>query len=73
MTLSEILPSFLHGKPIQREGMWGDDVYIETDGNRIRLYRNKKDKRECLMTFENLDRYFTLDDITADDWRIAKK
>jgi len=73
MTLSEILPNFIYGKPIQREGAWGDDVYIETNGDRIYLRRKKKDKTETLVTFASMDRYFSLDDITADDWRIAKK
>lgn len=73
MTLSEILPAFLEGKPIQRQGMWADSVYIETDKKKIRLMRDKKVGRECLRTYSGFDRYFSLDDITANDWKIKDR
>lgn len=73
MTLNEIFQSFIHGKPIQRKEAWGKDVFIETNGDKIYLRRNKKDDVETLHTFDAFDRYFSMDDLTAEDWKIAKK
>lgn len=74
MTLLEILDQFMTGTPIQRKDTWGRCVYIKTNGKRIGLYRKKPEGGKSLIeTFDGFDRYFSLDDIQANDWQIIEE
>ena len=73
MTLFEILDYFMCGNPIQRREAWGRDVYIAKRNNNIVLCRRKGDgTKEVLNKFHCFDRYFSLDDIAANDWQIME-
>ena len=74
MKLSEIFDQFMNGTPIQREESWGGDVFIKCVNNKIKLCRKKADgKTEVIEGFAFFDRYFSLDDLTSDDWVEVKQ
>lgn len=74
MTLNEILERFLSGAPIQRKDTWGKEVFIKINGNRLCLYRFKKEGGTALIQgYAIFDHYFSVDDLKADDWQIIEE
>lgn len=69
MTLNEILERFISGTPIQRKDTWGREVFIKIKGTRLGLYRKKPEGGTALIQgYALFDHYFSLDDLSADDW-----
>ena len=71
MTFSKILVKLYYGKKVRRS-IWGDGLWIESNGDSIYQKCFTNNEIVNIYTFANSDKFFSLDDVSAEDWEVMK-